>query len=440
MEPDAPPLVTELAYGACRRFYSIRAEVDACLKRALRKGDQDVYALLMIGAYQIRHTDVPIHAAVSETVAAATALRKPWARPLVNAVLRRIARTDPSRFHASRPPATRDMPSLPYASAVGGTSPAEDSFPARGSPSRSRAEGSSDEARHDHPQWLIDALQAAHPDACPELFEVNNSRAPMALRINRARIDPRRYRSELDSAGLAHRPGIAPESVILERPVPARKLPGFDRGWVAVQDDGAQLAAGLLDPPPRAAVLDACAAPGGKTFHLLEREPSLKVTALDLGEHRLAYMKRDARRLGHSVRRVIAGDATGNAWWEGEPFDAILLDVPCSGTGTLRRHPDIKVNRRPDTLATTTRQQRALLAGVWPTLSCGGTLLYCTCSVLPAENQDVVAGFIRRTPGAKARAIAAEWGRDAGPGRLLLPRRGGADGFFFALIDKVGNA
>lgn len=396
MESDAPPLLTELAYGACRRFYSIRAEVDACLKRALRKSDQDVYALLLIGAYQIRHTDVPIHAAVSETVAAASPLRKPWARPLINAVLRRIARTDPSR--------------------------------------------PSDEARHDHPQWLIDALQAAHPDACPELFEINNSRAPMALRINRARIDPHRYRSELDAVGLAHRPGIAPESAILERPVPARKLPGFDLGWVAVQDDGAQLAAGLLNPPPRAAVLDACAAPGGKTFHLLEREPSLKVTALDQGQDRLAYMKRDARRLGHPVDRVIAGDATGNAWWEGEPFDAILLDVPCSGTGTLRRHPDIKVNRRPDALATTIRQQRALLAGVWPTLSCGGTLLYCTCSILPAENQDVVAGFIRRTPGAKARAIAADWGRAAGPGRLLLPRRGGSDGFFFALIDKVGDA
>ena len=396
MEPGAPPLLTELAYGACRRFYSIRDEVDACLKRPLRKSDQDVYALLMIGAYQIRHTDVPVHAAVSETVAAASALRKPWARPLINAVLRRIARTVPSR--------------------------------------------SSDEARHDHPQWLIDALQAAHRGACPGLFEVNNSRAPMALRINRARTDPRRYRSELDAAGLSHRPGIAPESVILERPVPARKLPGFNLGWVAVQDDGAQLAAGLLDPPPQAAVLDACAAPGGKTFHLLEREPSLRVTALDQGQNRLAYMKRDARRLGHSVDRFIAGDATGNAWWEGKPFDAILLDVPCSGTGTLRRHPDIKVNRRPDALAATVRLQRALLAGVWPTLSCGGTLLYCTCSILPAENQDVVAGFIRHTPGAKARAIAAEWGRETGPGRLLLPRRDGSDGFFFALIDKVGDA
>ena len=396
MEPGAPPLLTELAYGACRRFYSIRDEVDACLKRPLRKSDQDVYALLMIGAYQIRHTDVPVHAAVSETVAAASALRKPWARPLINAVLRRIAWTVPSR--------------------------------------------SSDEARHDHPQWLIDALQAAHPGACPGLFEVNNSRAPMALRVNRARTDPRRYRSELDAASIAHRPGIAPESVILERPVPARKLPGFDLGWVAVQDDGAQLAAGLLDPPPRGAVLDACAAPGGKTFHLLEREPSLRVTALDQGQNRLAYMKRDARRLGHSLDRIICGDATGNAWWEGEPFDAVLLDVPCSGTGTLRRHPDIKVNRRPDALATTIRLQRALLAGVWPTLSYGGTLLYCTCSILPAENQDVVTAFIRHTPGAKARAIAADWGREAGPGRLLLPCRDGSDGFFFALIDKVGDA
>ena len=393
IEPGAPSLVTELAYGACRHFYSIRAEVDARLERAMRKSDQDLYALLMIGVYQIRHTDIPAHAAVSETVAAASALRKPWARPLVNAVLRRIAKT-PLTF-------------------------------------------STDEARHDHPQWLIDALEAAHPDACPELFEINNSRAPMALRVNCAKSDPLRYRSQLDAAGLGYRPGMTPDAVILERPMPARQLPGYEPGWVAVQDEGAQLAAGLLDPRPGSAVLDACAAPGGKAFHLLERDPSLNVTALDQDETRLAYLKRDARRLGHSFRHVIAGDATGAAWWDGGAFDAILLDVPCSGTGTLRRHPDIKVNRRPDALARTIERQRALLAGVWPTLSCGGTLLYCTCSILPAENQDIVAGFTQQTPDAKARPIRANWGRDAGPGRLLLPRKDGSDGFFFALIDKV---
>lgn len=393
IEPGAPALVTELAYGACRRFYSIRAEVDARLERPLRKGDQDLHALLMIGVYQIRYTDIPDHAAVSETVGAASALRKPWARPLANAVLRRIARTRPAH--------------------------------------------STDEAKYDHPQWLIDALRTAHPNACPGLFEINNSRAPMALRVNRCKTDPRRYRSRLDAAALAHRPGIAPGSVILERPVPASELPGFDDGLVAVQDDGAQLAAGLLDPRPASAVLDACAAPGGKAFHLLEREPTLHMTALDRDEARLAYLKRDARRLGHSLDRVVAGDATGTAWWDGKPFDAILLDVPCSGTGTLRRHPDIKVNRRSDALAETAERQRALLAGVWPTLSCGGTLLYCTCSVLPAENQDVVAAFLQETPDAKVRAIHADWGHDAGPGRVLLPRRDGADGFFFALIDKA---
>ena len=396
IEPGAPALVTELAYGACRYFYSVRDEVDARLERPLRKGDQDLHALLMIGVYQVRHTDIPIHAAVSETVAAASALRKPWARPLVNAVLRRIARSRPTHL--------------------------------------------TDEARHDHPQWLIDALQMAHPAACPELFEINNSRAPMALRVNRAKTKLRDYCSRLDAAGLAHRSGMAPGSVILERPVPASKLPGFDEGCVAVQDDGAQLAAGLLDPRPASAVLDACAAPGGKTFHLLERDPTLRMTALDRDKARLAYLERDARRLGHSLDRVVAGDATGTAWWDGKPFDAILLDVPCSGTGTLRRHPDIKVNRRSDALADTTARQRALLAGVWPTLSCGGTLLYCTCSILPAENQDVVTAFLQDTPDAKARAVRADWGRIAGAGRVLLPRRDGADGFFFALIDKAAAA
>ncbi|MDE0451005.1 MAG: 16S rRNA (cytosine(967)-C(5))-methyltransferase RsmB [Gammaproteobacteria bacterium] len=396
IEPGAPSLLTELAYGTCRRYFSVRAEVDACLARPLRKSDQDLYALLMVGAYQVRHTGIPPHAAVSETVAATAALRKPWARPLLNAVLRRIARTPPSHI--------------------------------------------TDEARHDHPQWLIDALEAAYPQACPELFEINNSRAPMALRVNRARTDPCRYGSKLDAQGLEHRPGIAPGSLILERPIPARDLPGYESGSVAVQDDGAQLAAALLDPRPGAAVLDACAAPGGKAFDLLERDPSLRVSALDRDEARLGYLKREARRLGHTIHHVMAGNATGSAWWDGEPFDAVLLDVPCSGTGTLRRHPDIKVNRRPEVLARMAEQQRALLEGVWPTLSSGGTLLYCTCSILPAENQDVVAGFLRQTPDANAREIRANWGRDAGPGRLLLPSRNGADGFFFALIDKAGAA
>ena len=261
----------------------------------------------------------------------------------------------------------------------------------------------------------------------------------MALRVNRTKTSVGRYRTLLDAAGVSHREGMTPDCVVLERPMPARKLPGFERGWVAVQDEGAQLAAGLLDPQPGTAVLDACAAPGGKTFHLLERRPSLKLTALDQNGTRLQSLRREARRLGHAPLRVVAGDATRTAWWDSGLFDAILLDVPCSGTGTLRRHPDIKINRRPDGLRRTVQRQRALLAGVWPTLSCGGTLLYCTCSILPAENQDVVAGFLEQTPDAKARTIRGNWGRDADPGRLLLPRKDGQDGFFFALIDKVGD-
>ena len=259
----------------------------------------------------------------------------------------------------------------------------------------------------------------------------------MALRINRAKIAPGRYRAQLDAAGIRHRAGMTADCVVLQRPMPARELPGYRRGWVAVQDEGAQLAAAILNPPAEAAVLDACAAPGGKAFHLLEREPSLAVTALDRDAARLDHLRRESLRLGHSFRRVVAGDATSAAWRDGGSFDAILLDVPCSGTGTLRRHPDIKVNRRPDGLARTVERQRALLAGVWPTLSCGGTLLYCTCSILPAENQDVVAGFLKQNPDAAARPIRADWGRDAGHGRLLLPAKDGPDGFFFALIDKA---
>lgn len=390
----AEPLLFELAYGTCRRYYSLRSEVDSILKRPLRQRDQDLYALMLVGAYQLRHTRIPDHAAVSETVAAAKSLQKPWARQLVNGVLRNLTR-------------------------------------------KGAARSISEAAAHDHPEWLIKKLSAAHPDKCPELFDINNSRAPMGLSINLAKTSTSEYAALLVSQGMSHRLGLAPSSIVLTHPLPVTKLPGFSDGWVSVQDEGAQLAAELLAPPAGVSVLDACAAPGGKAFNLLARDPSLKLTVLDRSEQRLGVVRREAMRLGHRVENVVLGDATKTNWWNGRLFDAILLDAPCSGSGTLRRNPDIKIRRQPLHVVLAAQQQQALLNGVWPMLSTGGTLLYCTCSILPEENEQVVNDFLESTPDAVTRDIRGRWGRPVDPGRLLLPSLGGSDGFYYALLKKI---
>ena len=402
--PGTPPLVRELAYGTCRHYFSLRGAIDARLSQPLREREQDVYALLLVGLYQLRHLRIPDHAAVSETVAAARLLGKPWARGLVNGVLRSAVRT----------------------------------------PARTPAPTPTDEERWEHPAWMIEALREAWPEDHEALLEANNTRAPMAVRVNRAKNDVMAYGAMLDADGLAHRPGLAPNSLVLEAPVPATRLPGHDKGWVAIQDDAAQLASAVLsDGLPHATahtegtrVLDACAAPGGKTFALLEGHPSLALTALDASGDRLDRLRMEAERLGHGAVHVVRGDATGTAWWDGTPFDAILLDAPCSGTGTLRRHPDIKVTRTAGDVRGASRLQGAMLASLWQVLSRGGTLLYCTCSVLPEENDAVIEGFLAATPDASPTPIHATWGRATTHGRILLPSKGGPDGFYYARLAK----
>ena len=389
---DAPPLAFELAYGACRHYYSLAALVDARLERPLRRKDEVLHALLVVGAYQLRHTRIPPHAAVSETVAAVQPLSRPWAKGLVNATLRRL--------------------------------------PAAAPPAASRTE------RWDHPEWMLRAMEDAWPEDCPALFRVNNSRAPMALRVNTRRTAVHAYRERLDAAGIRHRPGLTTEALVLAAPCRARTLPGFDAGWVSVQDEGAQLAAHLLPAKPGARLLDACAAPGGKAFHCQERHPDAAVTALDADGQRLAHLRAEGRRLGHPLAATIVGDATTADWWDGAPFDAILVDAPCSGTGTLRRHPDIKLSRAAKDVASAAAQQRAMLHNLWPMLSPGGALLYCACSILPEETDAVVGGFAQATPSAAIQPIEAAWGRPSAAGRVLLPTCGGPDGFFYARIDK----
>ncbi len=404
---SAEPLIQELLLGSLRHFFSLERQVGAALRHPVKPKDQDLWCLMIVGAYQLRHTRIPDHAAIFETVSACGPLRKPWARGLVNAVLRAVA---------AQPAPTGEL---------------------------------------DHPPWLDAALRREYPDA-ETLMAANNLRAPMSLRINRCRVDVEDYERMLASAGLTSRPACAwhddggsdpaevrpgPETRVLEHPVPVKDLPGHGQGLVSVQDAGAQFAAPLLmqnaASVPDVRVLDACAAPGGKLFHLLERCPRARVTGLELRAERLARLGQERQRLGHEAVTLVLGDAERLEWWNGESFTHVLVDAPCSGTGTLRRHPDIKVLRRADDVRAFAELQSRLLANLWQVLEPGGTLLYCTCSILAAENDDVIAGFLRSRHDAVLHTIRLASGRATRHGWQLLPTQHETDGFYYARMSKA---
>jgi 16S rRNA (cytosine967-C5)-methyltransferase len=395
-------LLAELAYGTCRWFQRLDFLLARLLERPLKPRDADLKALLLVGLYQLGGTRVATHAAVDETVAAARALGKDWATGLVNAVLRAFL---------------RDRAALEAAAAA---DPA---------------------AAHAHPAWLVTRLQAAWPDDWAAVLRAGNGRPPMALRVNRLRGSTADYLDALAAAGLAAAAVDAvPSAVVLDQPVDVGRLPGFGGGAVSVQDAGAQLAAPLLDPRPGEAVLDACAAPGGKTGHLLEWCPEARVTAVDVDPRRLQRVSENLGRLGLAAR-LAQGDAERpDGDWAADRYDRILLDVPCTATGVIRRHPDIKLLRRAPDVAELVGRQARILDAVWPLLRPGGILLYVTCSLLPEENQRQIDGFLGRRPDACAVPIDAPWGRPAGAGRQILTGERGMDGFYYARLARTGDA
>lgn len=398
--------VQSLAWGSIRWF----PELDACLAllagRPTHRLDPAVRALAIVGLCQLGHGQTPPHAAVAETVEAARLLGKARAAGLVNAVLRRFQRERQAILAAvHRAP----------------------------------------EALYAHPLWLIEALKRDWPDGWRDILAAGNEHPPMWLRVNVRRLSVDAYRARLDLAGMtAQSSDLAPEALRLVQPVPIANLPGFLAGDVSVQDAAAQLAARLLDARAGMRVLDACAAPGGKACHLLELQPSLaELVALDMSPQRVALVRDNLDRLGLTAT-VLAGDASEPAtWWDGRPFERILLDVPCSGTGVIRRHPDIKLLRRPDDIMAFAVRQRRLLDTAWPLLAPGGRLLYATCSVLRAENAAVVEGFLAANPGAaevtgSARLFVPGRPPEPGPGPgLALPTgAAGADGFYYACLER----
>jgi 16S rRNA (cytosine967-C5)-methyltransferase len=397
-EPEDSSFVRELAWGTARHGLRLDHLVRSRLKRPPRSRDLDVHALLMIGAYQLGWTQVPAHASVHATVAACDVLGKGWARGLVNAVLRALARTDPNA----------DGPSLP------------------------------EPARLDHPAWLLEALRARWPGHWPEVVAAGNARPPLTLRVHG---DRDAMAATLAEAGFPTRPGrVAATALQLETPAEVTRLPGFAEGRLSVQDEGAQLAAELLGARPGERVLDACAAPGGKTLHLAQRTPGLALLALDSDPRRCARIEENLARGGVRAE-VRAADATRpEDWWDGVPFDRILVDAPCTATGILRRQPDVRLLRRQDDVAKLARTQRALLEALWPLLAPGGTLLYCTCSVLPEEGEGVVQPFLEAHRDAVAETIDVGAGEPRGPGLQLAPTADAHDGFYYARLRRAPDA
>lgn len=379
------PELQEICYGVCRYYY----QLDFIAKQLLRKVPQDdsIYLLIIIGLYQLLYMNTAPYAVISEAVEASKVMNKAWASKLINAVLRNFQRQQDTLFAQ-----LTKKPDIQYA----------------------------------HPGWLTDAIKHAYPEDWRAILQANNQKPPMTLRVNQQKITRQDYQKKLHSQAIAsqitRRSGVG---ITLANPIGVKQLPSFYDGEVSLQDEAAQLAADLLDVHEGMRVLDACAAPGGKTCHLLEQYPSIDLTAIDNQATRLQQIQENLQRLQLQAKLITADAANTNHWWDKQTFDRILLDAPCSATGVIRRHPDSKLLKRKSDIAALADKQLTLLTALWPLLKPGGKLLYATCSILPQENQQVIEKFLRQQA---AQVLYQE---------QLLPDAN--DGFFYTLLTTAIN-
>ena len=386
-------LLEAICFAVLRSRARSEAALAAWMPRPLARADNELRALLHVGFAQVVVMELPAHAALSATVEAVRALGRPHQDKLVNALLRRAQREG-----------------LP-------TAPADALWPG----------------------WLRKQVREDWPQHADAIFAASQQEAPLWLRVNRRHGTREAYRQRLLDAGIASASvdGMA-DALVLDAPIAATTLPGFAAGDVSVQDGAAQRVADLFqDLPAGARVLDMCAAPGGKTAHLLERDTSLQVLALDVDERRLQRVRETLQRVGVDAA-LRAADATDTAsWWDGEPFDAVLLDAPCSATGIVRRQPDVLLHRRPEDLVALTGLQARLLDAAWKVLRPGGQLVYTTCSLLRSENAGQLDAFRARHPDARPEVLEEAWGHADGDGRQRFPGEQGMDGFFYAALRKT---
>jgi 16S rRNA (cytosine967-C5)-methyltransferase len=396
-DPRDRALLSASLFEAARWWLRLDAALAALLEKPLPPKARDVRALLVLGLAQIDVLGMPDYAVVASCVDAVRALGHANYAGLVNALLRRFGRERAALdAKLDADPVTRTA----------------------------------------HPRWLIDALGRDWPDDLDAILDENNREAPLTLRVNRRRGDRASMLRRLADAGVAANALDAlDDAVVLAESVDVTRLPGYVEGLFSVQDGAAQRVADVLDLRDGLRVLDACAAPGGKAAHVLERA-GVDLVALDRDAARLPRVAENLARLGLRAD-IREGDAAEpKAWWDGRPFDRILLDAPCSATGIVRRQPDVKLRRRAADIAPLAATQKRLLQALWPLLAPGGRLVYATCSVLRAENEAVLADF--RADRAEAHRVdaPAAFGRAAGEGRQNLPGMGGMDGFYYAIVEK----
>lgn len=397
-DPRDRALLAAMLFESARGWLRWDAAASALLDKPLPPRARELRALLVVGFVQLAVLDLPHYAVVAACVEAARLLGQPRHAGLVNAILRRFLRERVAlEAQLDRDPVTR----------------------------------------HAHPRWLIDAIATDWPAQAEAILAANNRQAPLTLRVNRRRTERGALLARFEEAGVAAQaPEALPDALVLEQSQDVTRLPGYAQGLFSVQDGAAQRVADLLELRDGLRALDACAAPGGKAAHALERA-DVALLALDRDAARLPRIDENLRRLGLEAT-VRAGDAAQpERWWDGHAFDRILIDAPCSATGIVRRQPDVKLHRRAADLAPLAATQRRLLDASWPLLAPGGRLVYATCSLLRIENQAVLAQFLDAHDNAVASPLPDRFGLAAGAGRQNLPGEGGMDGFYYAVLEKT---
>lgn len=390
-------LARNLAYGVLRWLSALEWLAARLLAKPIKKREADVQRLVLLGLQQLWHDHTASHAAVNETAECARSLGKTWAVGLINAVLRRFQRE------------------------------------------REALLGSMQQAgkQFAQPDWLLAEIQRDWPDNWREIIDENNRQAPLWMRINRQKADENELQNLLKDAGFeVEGHSLARDAISISPAAAVTRIPGFEQGWLSVQDPAPQLARDLLDPHRGERILDACAAPGGKTAHLLESCTGLDLTALDKQPQRSAQIEQNLARLDLSATVLTADAMDTGTWWNGKKFNKILLDAPCSATGVIRRHPEIKWLRSSAQVEAVVKVQAGLLNALWPLLEAGGTLVYATCSILKRENSGQIGRFLELHADAVLAGPVVEWGA-AGPlGRQIMPGEAGMDGFFYAVLRK----
>ncbi len=396
----------QLVLGTFRQGPRLERIAQQLLQKPLKDKDKDVYALILLGLYQLDFMRTADHAAINATVDATLSLKKSWAKALVNGVLRNYQRDQQAIFE-------KLDNDICFHSAF--------------------------------PGWLAKRVKKFWPEQKDQVYQASNSQPAVTLRINPQQGTIEEYAARLTEAGIEFQRPDATGFITLNQAVDITQLPGFADGAFSVQDSAAQFASQLMELAPGQRVLDACCAPGGKTCAMLESEPALaSMLAVDLEADRLKRVEQNLARLGLSAELLAADVSNTDQWWDGQALDRILLDAPCSATGVVRRHPDIKYLRRPEDINALADTQFHLLTALWPLLKPGGILVYATCSILPTENEEVIDRFLKHTPDAATSPLSLPLGFAQQHGWQFLPEQhtpstSGHDGFYYAKLIKAAN-